>query len=159
MQYPNARIHSYQSGAAAMVASFLLLAVTAATAKPCLTKEEARKLWPNEWLYWHTERHCWDHIKGTSGTYEERQLEPAQQAANVVPAPLPKQVTTTTERTLPEPDIFYPTMAFNKANILEMMSLTMQQPWLSPQSILGWPLLFDVDRPSFREWDKRIGTE
>ena len=51
MQYQNARIRGYRSGAAAMVASFLLMAVTAATAKPCLTKEEARKLWPNEWLY------------------------------------------------------------------------------------------------------------
>ena len=157
MRYQNSRIRSYQPGTAAMVASFLLMAVTAATAKPCLTKEEARKQWPNERLYWHTERHCWDRIKGTSGTYEERQPEPTQEAANIVPASLPKQVTT--ERTLPEPEIFYPTMAFNKANILEMMSLTMQQPWLSPQSILGWPLLFDVDRPSFREWEKRIGAE
>ena len=156
MRYQN----SYQSGAAAMVASFLLMAVTAATAKPCLTKEEARKQWPNERLYWHTERHCWDQIKRTSGTYEERQPEPTQQIANIDPASLPKQVTTTTERTLPEPEIFYPTMAFNKANILEMvLPLTMQQPWLSPYSILGWPLLLDVDRTSFREWDKRIGAE
>jgi len=143
------------------VASLLLLliAVMTATAKPCFTMEEARKQWPNERLYWHTERHCWDSIKVTSGTYDERQPEPIRQAANIAPASLPRQVTTTTERTLPEPEIFYPTMAFNKANILEMMSLTMQQPWLSPQSILGWPLLFDVDRPSFREWEKRIGAE
>ena len=157
MHYLNARIYSYQSGTAAMVASllFLLISATAATSKPCLTKEEARKLWPNEWLYWHTERHCWDHIKGTSGTYE-RQPEPTQQAANIVPAPLPKQVTTTKERT---PEIVYPTMVFNKANILEMMPLTTHQPWLSPQSISSWPLVLDVDRPSFREWDKRIGTE
>jgi len=159
MQYQNARIRRYRSGVAAMVASFLLVAVTAATAKPCLTKEEAGKLWPNEWLYWHTERHCWDHIKGTSGTYEERQPEPTQQAANIVPAPLPKQVTTTKERSLPEPETVYPTMVFNKANILEMMPLTMKQPWLSPQSISGWPLLLDIDRPSFKEWDKRIGME
>src|SRR5436305_2621622 len=54
MQYPNSRIYSYQSGAAAMVAMLLLLmSATAAMSKPCLTKEEARKLWPNEWLYWH----------------------------------------------------------------------------------------------------------
>ena len=149
----------YQSGAAAMVASFLLMAVTGATAKPCLTKEEARKQWPNELLYWRTQRHCWDHITGSRGTYEKRQAEPTRGAANIVAASLPKQVTTTTERTLPEPEIFYPTMAFNKANILEMMPLTIQQPWLSPQSILGWPLLLDVDRPSFREWEKRIGAE
>jgi hypothetical protein len=96
VRYSNGKIRSYQSGAA-MVAGLLfsLMAVTPATARPCLTKEEAKKLWPNEWLYWHTERHCWDHIKGTSGTYDERQPESAQQAANIVPAPLPKQVTTT----------------------------------------------------------------
>src|SRR6516225_7282063 len=113
VRYPNP-ICSYQSAAAAMVASLLLLltAVTAATAKPCLTKEEARKLWPNEWLYWHTERHCWDHIKGTRGTYEERQPEPTQQAANIVPASPPKRVTTTKES---RPEFFYPTMVFNKA--------------------------------------------
>jgi hypothetical protein len=158
VQYPNVSIYSYQSGAAAMVAMLLLvMSATAAISKPCLTKEEARKLWPNEWLYWHTERHCWDHIKGTSGTHEERQPEPPQQAANVVP--LPKQVMTTKERTLREPEILYPTTVSNKANILEMMPLTMHQPWLSPQSISAWPLLLDVDRPSFREWEKRIGTE
>jgi hypothetical protein len=141
-----------------MVASLLLplMTVTAAMAKPCLTMEEARKQWPNERLYWHTERHCWDSIKVTSGTYDERQPEPIREAA-IVPTSLPKQVTT--ERTLPEPDIFYPTMVFNKANILEMMPLIIQQPWLSPRSILGWPLLLDVDRPSFSEWEKRIGTE
>src|SRR3974390_1578931 len=161
MQYPNARINSYQSGAAATLESllFLLMAATAATSRPCLTKEEARKLWPNEWLYWHTERHCWDHIKGTIGTYEERQPEATQQDANILPAPVPKQVTTTKERTLREPEIWYPTMVFNKANILEMTPLTMKQPWLSPQSISGWPRLLDVDRPSFRDWEKRIGTE
>ncbi len=154
MHYLNARIVcSYQSGAATMMASLLLLlmAATAATTKPCLTKEEAKKLWPNEWLYWHTERHCWDHIKGTTGAYEERQSEPT--------SPPPKQVTTTKEGTLREPEILYPTMVFNKANILEMPPLTMHRPWLSPQSMSNWPLLLDIDRPSFREWDKRIGTE
>ena len=157
MQYPKARIDSYQS-VVAMVASLLLLLMeaTAATSKPCLTKEEDSKLWPNEWLYWHTDRHCWDQIKGTNGTYEP---ETTEQATNIVAAPLPKRVTTTKERTLREPEIFYPTMVFNKANILEMMPLTMHQPWLSPQSISSWPLLLDVDRPSFTEWDKRIGTE
>jgi hypothetical protein len=26
----------------------------------CLSKSEARKLWPRAHLYWHTEAHCWD---------------------------------------------------------------------------------------------------
>ena len=63
------------SSAAIVGLSLLLIAATAAEAKPCLTKEQARKLWPSEWLYWHTERHCWDRIKGTSATYDERQPE------------------------------------------------------------------------------------
>jgi hypothetical protein len=133
------------------------MAATAAMSKPCLTKDEAKKLWPNEWLYWHTQRHCWDHIKGTSGTYEERQPEPNQQSAKV--APLPKQVTTTMEKTSPEPEIMYPAMVSNKASILEMTPLTLHQPWLSSEPISSWPLLLDIDRPSFREWDKRIGAE
>jgi hypothetical protein len=78
-------------------------------------------LWPSEWLYWHTERHCWDRIKGTSGTYDERQPEPPPssqlQAADVIPAP--KQVTTTKEKKLPEPEILYPAVLINKSNILE----------------------------------------
>ena len=60
------------SSAAIVGLSLVLIAATAAAAKPCLTKEQARKLWPSEWLYWHTERHCWDRIKGTSGTYNEQ---------------------------------------------------------------------------------------
>ena len=119
--------------------SLLLIAATAAAAKPCLTKEQARKLWPSEWLYWHTERHCWDRIKGTSGTYDERQPEPPpssqQQAADVIPAP--KQVTTTKEKKLPEPEILYPAVLINKSNILETVPLTVKQPWLSPHSRSG----------------------
>jgi len=159
---PHARCRLLSS-AAIVGLSLLLIAATAAAAKPCLTKEQARKLWPSEWLYWHTERHCWDRIKGTSGTYDERQPEPPpssqQQAADVIPAALPKQVTTTKEKKLPEPEILYPAVLINKGNILETVPLTVKQPWLSPHSILGWPLLIDVDRPAFREWEKRIGNE
>jgi len=159
---PHARCRLLSS-AAIVGLSLLLIAATTAAAKPCLTKEQARKLWPSEWLYWHTERHCWDRIKGTSGTYDERQPEPPpstqQQAADVIPAALPKQVTTTKEKKLPEPEILYPAVLMNKSNILETVPLTVKQPWLSPHSILGWPLLIDVDRPAFREWEKRIGNE
>jgi hypothetical protein len=94
---------------------------------------------------------------------DERQPEPPpssqQQAADVIPAALPKQVTTTKEKKLPEPEILYPAVLINKSNILETVPLTVKQPWLSPHSILGWPLLIDVDRPAFREWEKRIGNE
>lgn len=36
-------------------------------------------------------------------------------------------------------------------------ALTWQQPWLSPDTIMNWPLLLDIDRVPFATWDKRIG--
>jgi hypothetical protein len=63
-----------------------------------------------------------------AGTYDERQPEspPSSQlqAADVIPAPLPKQVTTTKEKKLPEPEILYPAVLINKSNILETVPLT-----------------------------------
>ena len=80
-----------------------------------------------------------------NGGGSERQPEPPP-SADVIPAALPK-----------EPEILYPAVLINKSNILETVPLTAKQPWLSPHSILGWPLLIDVDRPAFREWEKRVG--
>ena len=150
------------SSAAIVGLSLLLIAATAAAAKPCLTKEQARKLWPSEWLYWHTERHCWDRIKGTSGPYDERQPEPPPssqlQAADVIHAPLPKQLTTEEKETAGAGNSVSGGVD-QQSNILETVPLTVKLPWLSPHSILGWPLLIDIDRPAFREWEKRIGNE
>jgi hypothetical protein len=55
--------------------------------------------------------------------------------------------------------LVYANTALPASVVSEMMPLAMHQPWLSPQSILNWPLLLDVDQPSSREWEKRIGTE
>ena len=43
----------------AAIVGLSLLLIAAAAAKPCLTKEQAMKLWPSEWLYW---------PNGTAGT-------------------------------------------------------------------------------------------
>ena len=42
-----------------------LLAAFPALARPdCMTKHEARAHYGNDWIYWHTERHCWDNQRG-----------------------------------------------------------------------------------------------
>jgi hypothetical protein len=42
-----------------------LLATFPALASPsCMTKHEARAHYGNSWIYWHTERHCWDNQRG-----------------------------------------------------------------------------------------------
>jgi hypothetical protein len=49
----------------ALVLVVMLLAAFPALASPnCMTKHEARARYPTTWLYWHTERHCWDATAG-----------------------------------------------------------------------------------------------
>jgi hypothetical protein len=40
--------------------AFSLLPSTGTAAEGCLTNAEARKIWPRQHLYWHTQAHCWD---------------------------------------------------------------------------------------------------
>jgi hypothetical protein len=50
----------------------MLLAAFPALASPsCMTKHEARARYPTTWLYWHTERHCWDNHRGRHRTAKE----------------------------------------------------------------------------------------
>jgi hypothetical protein len=43
----------------------LMLWVTSAAASPiCLTKSEARKLWPRQHIYWYSKDHCWSNRRG-----------------------------------------------------------------------------------------------
>jgi len=41
----------------------ILLATPAKTAV-CLSKEDARKLWPKQHLYWYSKDHCWSNRRG-----------------------------------------------------------------------------------------------
>ena len=60
-----------------------LLAAFPALASPsCMTKHEARAHYGNDWIYWHTERHCWDNHRG-------RQVKIASEAHVPVPKPRP----------------------------------------------------------------------
>jgi hypothetical protein len=56
----------------------------------------------------------------------------------------------------PAAEVYYP--ALIKHDLLDgYPTLIWRQPWLSPDSIMHWPPLMDIDRTPFVAWDKRIG--
>jgi len=56
----------------------------------------------------------------------------------------------------PAAQFLYPALV--KADGVEVYPpLTWQQPWFSPDSIMHWPLLLDIDRIPFGAWDRRVG--
>lgn len=42
----------------------LLLVQLAAASSVCLTKKEARELWPRQHIYWYSKNHCWSNRRG-----------------------------------------------------------------------------------------------
>ena len=46
------------------VVSILLVARPAHGSAVCLTKHEARQLWPKKHLYWYSKDHCWSNRRG-----------------------------------------------------------------------------------------------
>lgn len=51
---------------ALLVLVLLLAALVAATAatRVCLTKQQARHLWPKQHIYWYSKDHCWSDRRG-----------------------------------------------------------------------------------------------
>jgi hypothetical protein len=45
-------------------ALFVLMAVRASHSEICLTKAQARQLWPKQHLYWYSKDHCWSNRRG-----------------------------------------------------------------------------------------------
>jgi hypothetical protein len=80
-----------------LMAMLLGLACNTAAAS-CLTKPEARKLWPREHIYWHTEAHCWDasrrseHNARTHPVAASAVRPPELAADNPSPSPPPRVV-------------------------------------------------------------------
>lgn len=55
-------------------------------------------------------------------------------------------------------EIYFLTTVNGRGNPLEAYPpLMWRQPWLTPNSIMNWPLLIDIDRTPFAAWNKRIG--
>lgn len=50
--------------AAAIGLGILLWWVTSAPAAVCLSKKEARELWPKRHIYWYSKDHCWSNRRG-----------------------------------------------------------------------------------------------
>jgi hypothetical protein len=44
--------------------ALLILYLPVASAQACLSKREARAIWPRAHLYWHSANHCWDNRRG-----------------------------------------------------------------------------------------------
>src|SRR5262245_39030548 len=46
------------------IALLLLLSNSSTAAEVCLSKQEARKLWPRQHIYWYSKNHCWSNRRG-----------------------------------------------------------------------------------------------
>jgi hypothetical protein len=65
-----------------------MLAYSADSAQPCLTKEQARAKWPDLWLYWHGSNHCWDATRGSANTANK-----PDNTVQIIRAPKPNRAT------------------------------------------------------------------
>src|SRR5262245_24612422 len=64
----------------------MLLMTTAAPAAICLSKKEARELWPKAHLYWYSKNHCWSNRRGPpSGLRMDPVRSSLAQSKEVVP--------------------------------------------------------------------------
>ena len=121
-----------------IIGTWLLLdkAFGADVDQTCLTREQARAKYPKQYLYWHTEHHCWDNRPGR----RPPEMHKPNHAANPgIPAPVEA----------PGPSIAYPTMMAGAGTVKEMMR---------PEAMTRWPLVLDFDDPPpvFETWQKRI---
>jgi hypothetical protein len=131
----------------------ILFGITPALSDTCLTRLEARHKWPNTHLFWHTDARCWDNRPKGADKYDERpQLK-------LVPPPVPNNVAGSplehASPTAPAATILYPEMV-RGGDIAAYPFLVWRQPWLSPASIMEWPLLIDIDQKPFIAWNKRV---
>jgi len=78
---------------------------------------------------------------------------PSRIPANVAGDPLPGLNQAATHA--PVAEFYYPELVRGDG-VPARPLLVWQQPWLSPVSIIEWPLLIDIDQTPFIAWDKRI---
>jgi hypothetical protein len=78
----------------------------------------------------------------------------------LVPPPVPNDVAELSPEKAapgaPVAEIYYPQM-INGHWLDDYHILVWPQPWLSPNSMLHWPVLLDIDRTPFVAWDRRVG--
>jgi hypothetical protein len=84
-------------GMGIIVGALILLIASTAHGGVCLSKSEARKLWPKKHLYWYSSEHCWSDRRGPPRGIKIEPIHqdpifPKQsmaQATEPDPAPLP----------------------------------------------------------------------
>jgi hypothetical protein len=126
-------------------------ALGADNAAPCLTKEQARTKWPQEWLYWHGVNHCWDNVRGRAATANMPNGE-----VKIIVAPKPNRAKRASREdaldangnAVKRPSIFYPDL---------MPGPGVSGSMLRAEGMTWWPGLADFDeQPQFVPWQKRI---
>src|SRR5262245_11000295 len=70
----------------------MLLMTTAAPAAVCLSKKEARELWPKAHLYWYSKHHCWSNRRGPPSGLRMDPVRNSLAQAKKEPAPKEERV-------------------------------------------------------------------
>jgi hypothetical protein len=120
------------------VFSLIKVAVGADVDPGCLTHDEAARRYPNQWLYWHTVKHCWDNHSSRTAI-----RHPAAPKGDRLPPPAPSI-------DMPEgPTVAYPSLMQGSGSSDNM---------LRPDPIVDWPPVFDfdVDPHPFIPWQERV---
>jgi hypothetical protein len=100
-------------GMAIIIGALILLIGSTAHGGVCLSKSEARKLWPKKHLYWYSSEHCWSDRRGPPRGIKIEPIHndpifPKQSMAQAIedPAPLPPAAPSFRERWYEFPSVF-----------------------------------------------------
>lgn len=138
----------------------VVTALGADSIAPCLTKEQARAKWPQEWLYWHGVNHCWDNVRGRAKTANMPNGE-----VKIIVAPKPNRA-----RKADRSDAFDANgnAAHFSGKPVEIKGPSTYFPDLMPgrgtddalmrpDPMTWWPVLIDIDNPpQFIPWQRRV---
>ena len=106
----------------------------------CLTQSEARKKFPDQWLYYHGVRHCWDNVR--------KYAKPDRRAkgGKVKPTPV-LDANGNDVQPAPRSSIYYPSVMSGGGTADSM---------LTPETMTTWPLVadFDVEPVPFLPWQR-----
>ena len=139
----------------AAIITMAALAWSSEASAICLTRDQARELWPARHL-WAYGDHCWSNRRGEPPT--GIQIDPVPDEPKKDDKPKGAMKSSDLDQSAPGVDaqIFFPSIG--RGNLLESIpSQGWPQAWLQPASITGWPLLIDIDRVPFLTWDRRVG--
>lgn len=126
---------------------FFLLVSHASGSAVCLTKKEARSLWPRQHIYWYSSNHCWSNRRGGAPRNLRYDLIRENHAQSL---PQPSVIMPEVRQVIPwlDPKLYTPkeaTLSFRLLDIDELTSKTPDPPeccWpeLEPDGKGNWTL-------------------